>query len=163
GAHRPDGGDRLHRHPPRGRLRAGHAQRPASVPPVLLRHHRQDHPAALAAEHAAEIRQRPGLPRPGAAAAAGALALLHRRRGQAGAREDGDEGWAHAVRAYAPRHLAGCTRTLRNAFAHNHWPLWGRASPRLARDYMSLMVALCDLKLVVEETASGDARGALLA
>jgi ribosomal protein S18 acetylase RimI-like enzyme len=70
----------------------------------------------------------------------------------------------YAIKPYdPPRHLAGCARTLREAFAHNHWPFWTQASPRLAPDYMRVMAALCDLRLVVEEVASGEARGAVMA
>ena len=56
------------------------------------------------------------------------------------------------------RHLEGCAEALASGFHHNHWPLWDRASPRLAKDVVRMAAAPSNLCLVVED-ASGRARG----
>lgn len=62
----------------------------------------------------------------------------------------------YRITAYEPaRHLEGCTRALRSAFSHNHWPAWQCASPRMARDFTAALAAISDLNLVIEDDSGG--------
>ncbi|MCB0220200.1 MAG: GNAT family N-acetyltransferase [Chrysiogenetes bacterium] len=64
------------------------------------------------------------------------------------------------IAPYDPaRHLEGCTEALRSAFSHNHWPAWQCASPRMASDFTALLASISDLNFVIEDKATGAARG----